>query len=98
MLGCSPSNDSEVIKNSTNILFTIDDAKGLFEEKYPNVKVDYIGIMDNNFFEIVVQDQIFYITPDLKNLLAGNIIDLDTGVNLTQNRICLLYTSDAADE
>ena len=87
MLGCSPSNDSEVNKNSSNILFTTDDAKGLFEEKYPNVKVDYIGIMDNNFFEIVVQDQIFYITPDLKNLLAGNIIDLDTGVNLTQNRI-----------
>ena len=87
MLGCSPSNDSEVTKNSSNISFDIDDAKGLFEEKYPNVKVDYIGIMDNNFFEIVVQDQIFYITPDLKNLLAGNIIDLDTGVNLTQNRI-----------
>ena len=30
MLGCSPSNDSEVIKNSKNILFTIDAAKGLF--------------------------------------------------------------------
>jgi thiol:disulfide interchange protein DsbC len=105
MFGCSPSNDSEVTKNSTNsevtknstnsevtknstnVLYTIDDAKELFQEKYPNVKIDYIGMMNNNFFEIVVQDQIFYITPDLKNLLAGNIIDLDTGVNLTQNRI-----------
>ena len=37
MLGCSPSNDSEATKNSSNILFTTDDAKGLFEEKYPNV-------------------------------------------------------------
>ena len=61
MLGCSPSNDSEVTKNSSNILFTIDDAKELFEEKYPNVKVDYIGIMDNNFFEIVVQLSLIHI-------------------------------------
>ena len=87
MLGCSPSNDSEVTKNSTSASYSIDDAKELFKEKYPNVKIDYVGMMNNNFFEIVVQDQIFYITPDLKNLLAGNIIDLDTGVNLTQNRI-----------
>ena len=53
MLGCSPSNDSEAIKKSADALYTIDDAKELFQEKYPNVQIDYVGMMDNNFFEIV---------------------------------------------
>ena len=87
MLGCGSSNDSLDVDNPDNALFNVDDAKKIFQEKYPNVNIDYIGVTDNNFFEIVVQDQIFYITPDLKNLLAGNIIDLESGINLTQNRI-----------
>ena len=33
MLGCSPSNDSEVTKNSTSASYSIDDAKELFKEK-----------------------------------------------------------------
>ena len=70
MLGCSPSNDSEVTKNSSNILFTIDDAKGLFEEKYPNVKVDYIGIMDNNFFvmQCTREEKEYYFQSEVKKL------------------------------
>ncbi len=87
IMGCSPSNNNSETNITNSTKYTIDDARLLFGEKYPNVKIDYAGKTDNNFFEIVVQDQIFYITPDLKNLLAGNLIDLETGINLTQNRI-----------
>ena len=82
------SNESDVKKNTE-----INKAQSVFEEKYPNVKIDYIGVMKNGFFEIVVQDQIFYLTPDLSNLLAGNIIDMNTGENITKTRINSFRTS-----
>lgn len=76
------SNESGVKKNTE-----INKAQSVFEEKYPNINIDYIGVMKNGFFEIVVKDQIFYLTPDLSNLLAGNIIDMNTGENITKTRI-----------
>ena len=87
VLGCNPTNNTSEVNTSNSKEFSVDDAKLLFQEKYPSVEIDYAGKTDNKFFEIVVQDQIFYITPDLKNLLAGNLIDLKTGINLTQKRI-----------
>tara|TARA_B100001996_G_scaffold336594_1_gene287959 strand:+ start:5941 stop:6639 length:699 start_codon:yes stop_codon:yes gene_type:complete len=67
--------------------YDVDDAEKVFSEKYPKLKIESIEKVDNSFFEIIIKDQIFYLTTDLKHLLAGNIIDLKTGNNLTESRI-----------
>ena len=41
--------------------------------------------LDQDFFEVRVRDEIYYLTIDLKHLLAGNIIELSTGNNLTED-------------
>ena len=67
--------------------YEVDDAEKVFTEKYPNLKIESIEKIDNSFFEIIIRDQIFYLTSDLKHLLAGNIINIKTGNNLTEARI-----------
>ena len=67
--------------------YDVDDAEKAFTEKYPNLKIESVEKVNNDFFEIIIRDQIFYLTSDLKHLLAGNIIELKTGNNLTETRV-----------
>ena len=77
---------STIISCSNNINST-DDAKNAMEEKYPNIKIDSIEQVNNSFFEITIQDQLYYLTSDFKHLIIGNVIDSETGNNLTENRL-----------
>ena len=62
----------------------IDGAKKAIKNAYPDITVDSIRVFNDKFFEVTVQKEIFYITKDYKNLVAGNIIELKTGENLTE--------------
>ena len=70
--------------NNTN---SIDDAKDAMKEKYPNIKINSIEQVNDSFFEITIQDQLYYLTSDFKHLIVGNVIDFKTGKNLTENRL-----------
>ena len=63
---------------------SLDDALAAFEAKYPNVKVESIDRNTDSFFEIRVDNQLYYLSSDLKYLIAGALIDFDTGENLTE--------------
>ena len=63
----------------------IEDAKKLIESKYPNIQVTSIEKINQSFFEIRVGNEIYYLTSDLKHLIAGNVIEMSSGKNLTEN-------------
>ncbi len=65
--------------------YTEDDARTSLESKYPNIQILSIEKINQNFFEIKVGDEIYYLTKDLKHLIAGNIIEMSSGNNLTEN-------------
>ena len=67
--------------NTNNV---IDGAKKAIKDAYPDITVDNIRVFNDNFFEVTVQKEIFYMTKDYKNLIAGNILELKTGENLTE--------------
>ena len=82
--------------------YTTQDAEDRFIKSYPDLKIDSIEKINDSFFEILIGEQIFYLTEDLNYLLAGNIIQLDSGINLTQQkienfRISVLETIDKND-
>lgn len=82
--------------------YTTKDAAERFVKSYPDLKIDSIEKINNSFFEILIGEQIFYLTSDLNYLLAGNIIDLGSGINLTQQkienfRLSVLKTLDTKD-
>ena len=85
-----------------NTGYSTKDAQDKFVSTYPDLKIDSIEKINNSFFEILIGEQIFYLTADLNYLLAGNIIDLESGINLTQQkienfRISVLKTIDEKD-
>ena len=82
--------------------YTTKDAEERFVKSYPDLKIDSIEKINNSFFEILIGEQIFYLTSDLNYLLAGNIIELESGINLTQQkienfRLSVLKTLDKKD-
>jgi len=82
--------------------YTTKDAAERFVKSYPDLKIDSIEKINNSFFEILIGEQIFYLTSDLNYLLAGNIIELESGINLTQQkienfRLSVLKTLDKKD-
>jgi len=77
----------------------IDGAKKAIKDAYPDITVDNIRVFNDQFFEVTVQKEVFYMTKDYKNLVAGNIIELKTGENLTEKtkqnaRISLINNLD----
>ena len=62
---------------------TIDDARKSLEEQYPNIQISSLTRIDQDFFEVKVGEEIYYLTLDLKHLIAGNIIEMSTGDNIT---------------
>ena len=86
LASCSSNND-------------IDGAKKAIKDAYPDITVDNIRVFNDQFFEVTVQKEVFYMTKDYKNLVAGNIIELKTGENLTEKtkqnaRISLINNLD----
>mgnify|MGYP006177405963 CR=1 FL=1 len=79
----------------------IDGAKKAIKDAYPDITVDNIRVFNDKFFEVTVQKEIFYMTKDYENLVAGNIIELKTGENLTEKtkenaRISLINNLDTS--
>lgn len=80
---------------------SIAEARESLENRYPNIVISSITKMDQDFFEVRVRDEIYYLTIDLKHLIAGNIIELSTGNNLTENSLKktrLEYLSNINDD
>lgn len=80
---------------------SIGDAKDAMTEKYPNIKINSIEQVNDSFFEITIQDQLYYLTSDFKHLIIGNVIDFKTGKNLTENRLKkerVKYLSEISDK
>ena len=80
---------------------TIDDAKKSLEKQYPNIQISSINKIDQDFFEVKIGEEIYYLTLDLKHLIAGNIIEMSTGNNITENsykKARLDYLSQISDD
>ena len=80
---------------------TIDDARKSLEEQYPNIQISSLTRIDQDFFEVKVGEEIYYLTLDLKHLIAGNIIEMSTGNNITENsykKTRLDYLSQISDD
>ena len=80
---------------------TIDDARKSLEEQYPNIQISSVTRIDQDFFEVKVGEEIYYLTLDLRHLIAGNIIEMSTGNNITENsykKTRLDYLSQISDD
>ena len=78
------------------------DIKKTISEAYPNVEIKDIKKIDNNFHEIIINNQIYYATNDGKYLIVGNVIDLDTKESITENtkmdqRLSIINSIDKKD-
>ena len=71
LISCAKKNDADIDK--------------VVSEAYPNVKIDSIKKIDDNFHEILINNQIYYATNDGKYLIVGSVIDLDTKESITEN-------------
>ena len=78
---------SFLIISCTKNVTTESDVENAMNEKYPHIKIDSVERLNDSFFEIAIQDQILYLTTDFRHLIAGNIIDFQSGSNLTENSI-----------
>jgi thiol:disulfide interchange protein DsbC len=61
------------------------DIKKTVSNAYPDVAIDEIKKINNNFHEIIINKQIYYVTNDGKYLIVGNVINLDTKESITEN-------------
>ena len=61
------------------------DIKKTISDAYPTVDIKDIKKIDNNFHEIIINNQIYYATNDGKYLIIGNVIDLQTKESITEN-------------
>ena len=61
------------------------DIKGKVSKAYPDVAIDAIKKIDDNFHEIIINKQIYYATNDGKYLIVGNVINLNTKESITEN-------------
>jgi len=80
---------------------SLDEARKTIENKYPNIKISSIVKINQSFFEVKVGEEIYYLTSDLKHLIAGNIIEISSGTNLTEDsykKTRLNYLSNISDD
>ena len=61
------------------------DIRGTVSNAYPDVAIDEIKKIDDNFHEIIINKQIYYATNDGKYLIVGNVINLNTKESITEN-------------
>tara|TARA_B100001059_G_scaffold234120_1_gene275824 strand:- start:1413 stop:2117 length:705 start_codon:yes stop_codon:yes gene_type:complete len=61
------------------------DIRKTVSNAYPDVAIEEIKKIDENFHEIIINKQIYYATNDGKYLIVGNVINLDTKESITEN-------------
>ena len=61
------------------------DIRTVVTKAYPNVMIESLKKIDDNFHEIIINKQIYYATNDGKYLIVGSVIDLDTKESITEN-------------
>ena len=61
------------------------DIRETVSNAYPDVAIDEIKKIDDNFHEIIINKQIYYATNDGKYLIIGNVINLNTKESITEN-------------
>ena len=61
------------------------DIKKTVSNAYPDVAIDEIKKINDNFHEIIINKQIYYATNDGKYLIVGNVINLNTKESITEN-------------
>jgi thiol:disulfide interchange protein DsbC len=61
------------------------DIRKTVSNAYPDVAIDEIKKIDDNFHEIIINKQIYYATNDGKYLIIGNVINLNTKESITEN-------------
>ena len=61
------------------------DIRETVSNAYPDVAIDEIKKIDDNFHEIIINKQIYYATNDGKYLIVGNVINLNTKESITEN-------------
>ncbi|MBH44082.1 MAG: hypothetical protein CMD88_01305 [Gammaproteobacteria bacterium] len=57
------------------------------KKNYPNIEIQKITKIDDKLFEIVIANEIYYLTSDFKHLIAGNVINISTQENLTESSL-----------
>ena len=62
----------------------IEQAEKLIKDSYPNVSIENIRKVNENFFEVIIQGEIFYLSSDNEYLISGNLINLRTKENITE--------------
>ena len=61
------------------------DIRKTVSNAYPDVVIDEIKKIDDNFHEIIINKQIYYATNYGKYLIVGNVINLNTKESITEN-------------
>ena len=61
------------------------DIRKTVSNAYPDVTIDEIKQINDNFHEIIINKQIYYATNDGKYLIVGNVINLNTKESITEN-------------
>ena len=61
------------------------DIRKKISNAYPDIAIDEIKKIDENFHEIIINNKIYYATNDGKYLIVGNVIDLNTKESITEN-------------
>ncbi len=72
------------LSSCTQTTDELDQAKDAITQSYPNLPIENIRKVDENFFEVVIQGEIFYLSSDYKYFFAGNVIDVKTKENITE--------------
>ena len=80
LFSCAKKEDADVKK-----IIEDADIKKVVSAAYPNVNIENIKKIDENFHEIIINNQIYYATNDGKYLIVGNVINLDTKESITEN-------------
>jgi thiol:disulfide interchange protein DsbC len=73
LVSCAKKDDAEI------------DIRKTISNAYPDIAIDEIKKIDENFHEIIINNQIYYATNDGKYLIIGNVIDLSTKESITEN-------------
>ncbi|MBS82969.1 MAG: hypothetical protein CMD65_02410, partial [Gammaproteobacteria bacterium] len=71
--GCSQSDDY------------LSEANIEIKKNYPNIEIEKIRKVDDKLFEIIIENEIYYLTSDYKHLIAGNVINIHTKENITES-------------
>jgi len=63
------------------------DIRASLEKVMPGITIDSVGILDGtDLFEAVINGEIIYFTNDLRYVIQGDVVSLETRQNITENK------------